>query len=519
MQTEKISLDETDCFSPFFLDYLNGKKELTPFYQSAPTVEGIGQSIKNRYFPQASRAILADALIRQYAGLTLSDATRSNIDALRQPNAFTIVTGHQLNIFTGPLYFIYKIVTAINAAKTLQAKYPDQRFVPVYWMATEDHDFAEINHFNLHGKTWRWETHQSGAVGRMDPAGLKSIIEHLPGDVSVFREAYLGQKTLADACRAYVNALFGAYGVVVVDGDDAELKKAFIPVIEQDILHHVPFDLVNSQSSKLEALGYKSQVYCREINFFYLEGGIRARIEKQEDRYVAVDTDLSFSESEIRQLIHEHPERFSPNVVLRPLYQEFILPNLAYIGGPAEMVYWLQLKSLFDQFQVPFPSLLPRNFGLLLPNHLDEKWKKTGLSTADLFLNENALLAKWVKSNTNGQLTFNEQLAAISGEFEKIRQQSENVDATLGPHIAALQAQAMKRIHLAEKKLLRAEKRKHTDQLRQLTDVKNALFPKGSLQERTVNFMEFSNDHQAFIVRLLAEFDAFDFKMYLIEIE
>jgi bacillithiol biosynthesis cysteine-adding enzyme BshC len=518
MQTEKISLDETDCFSPFFLDYLNGKKELSPFYQSAPTVEGIGHSIKNRPFSQASRAVLAAALTRQYDGLILSEKTKSNIDALRQPNAFTIVTGHQLNIFTGPLYFIYKIVTAINAAKTLQAKYPDQHFVPVYWMASEDHDFAEINHFNLHGKTWRWETAQQGAVGRMDPAGLKALLDHLPGDVSVFREAYLGQKTLADACRHYVNALFGEHGLVVVDADDDELKKLLIPVIEQDVLNHVPSGLVNAQTDILEALGYKSQVHCRPVNFFYLEDGLRARIEKQRDRFVVVDTDLSFSESEMRQLIQDHPERFSPNVVLRPLYQELILPNLAYIGGPAEMVYWLQLKTLFVHFQVPFPALLPRNFGVLITHTQAEKWQKTGLSFADLFLNENALLAKWVKANSNGALTFGEQLAAINGAFEKIRQQAEHVDITLGPHIAALQAQAIKRIHLAEKKLLRAEKRKHADRLGQVSDVKNTLFPNGSLQERTDNFMEFSSDHRAFISRLIEEFDPFDFRIHLLKV-
>lgn len=517
MQTEKISLDETDCFSPFFLDYLKGKKELVPFYQSTPTIDGIGQLIKNRHFAQASRDKLVEALTRQYEGLTLSEKTKSNIEALLRPNAFTIVTGHQLNIFTGPLYFIYKIVTAINAAKTLQAKYPEQHFVPVYWMATEDHDFAEINHFNLHGKAWRWETQQSGAVGRMDPSGLKALLDHLPGDVSVFREAYLGQKTLANACRAYVNALFGEYGLVVVDGDDVELKKVLIPVIEQDVLENKPFDWVTDQTEKLESLGYKTQVFCREINFFYLKEDLRARIEKQGDQFVVVDTNISFSETEMKQLIQDHPERFSPNVVLRPLYQELILPNLAYIGGPAEMVYWLQLKTMFAHFQAPFPALLPRNFGVLITQILAEKWKKTGLSSADLFLNENALLAKWVKANRNGALTFSEQLAAISGEFEKIRQQAEHVDVTLGPHIAALQAQAIKRIHLAEKKLLRAEKRKHANHLGQVSHVKNALFPKGSLQERTVNFMEFSTNHRAFIEHLMEEFDPFDFRMHLLK--
>jgi bacillithiol synthase len=518
MQTEKIALDETDCFSPFFIDYIHEKDSLRPFYSCAPKIDHFDELIAQRNFQINQRAVLVDALERQYGELPSTDWVKSNIQSLRNENVFTITTGHQLNIFTGPLYFIYKIVTAINAAKALKKKFPEFHFVPVYWMATEDHDLAEINHFNLQGKKWQWETNQIGAVGRMTTEGLEKIIKQLPGDVSVFREAYLNEKNLAGACRHYVNTLFGEYGLVVVDGDDKELKKALIPVIEKDIFEHQPCALVHEQTKKLEALGYKSQVYCREINFFYLKDNIRARFEKQGERFVVVDTDISFSKTEIERLCKEKPECFSPNVILRPLYQELVLPNLAYIGGPAEMVYWLQLKSLFDAFNVPFPMLLPRNFGLIAPKNLCAKWAKTGLSTGDLFLNNDHLMAKYVKQQSNGALSFEKSLKAVQGVYENMKHQAEVVDVTLGPHIAALQKQAENRIHQAEKKLIRAEKRKQADRLRQITEVREALFPNNSLQERSVNFMEFSTDHSQFIRMLLDEFDAFDLRFCVVQI-
>lgn len=516
MKVEKISLQETGYFSNSFLEYVAASEKLTPFYTATPTIEHFDQVIKNRSFSKNKREKLVEVLKTQYRELSCSGLLNDNIESLLSDKTFTITTGHQLNIFTGPLYFIYKIVTVINAAKELKKKYPDYHFVPVYWMATEDHDFEEISYFWLHGKKHQWKTEQTGAVGHFDPSELKEILDKLPGDITIFKKAYLENKTLTDACRQYVNALFGEEGLVVVDADDADLKRELITAMKADIFDQTPHHFVTKQSDKLSSLGFKIQVNCREINFFYMVEGVRVRIEKSGDRFVGVDSDLSFSKDEIEKLINDHPERFSPNVILRPLYQELILPNLAYVGGPSELVYWLQLKSMFEHFEVQFPILMPRNFGTILPAHLSRTWSKTGLSNIDLFLDIPLLEKKWLKENGGKKLSYEEAALEVSAQYESMKVKAADIDPTLVKHIEALKVTALIKIEKAEKKLIRADKRNHEDAMRQLATVKEAIFPNGSLQERRDNFLNFYQENPNFINELLDAFDPFDYRMHLL---
>ncbi|SNS47397.1 bacillithiol biosynthesis cysteine-adding enzyme BshC [Ekhidna lutea] len=514
MRTETIPLDETDCFSPFFIDYINKKEELAPFYNAFPTIENFENAIENRQFKDETRSVLVEVLKEQYQGLDINSAVSQNIESLADSKTFTVTTGHQLNIFTGPLYFIYKIVTVINACKNLKQTYPDYNFVPVYWMASEDHDFEEINHFFFEGKKYEWETAQTGAVGHFDPSGLKEIADKLPSGAEFFKDAY-SHKTLADAARAYVNHLFGDRGLVVVDADHAKLKTLFSHVIEDDLFKHAPEKLVSKTSSSLNDLGYKTQVHARQVNFFYLDSGIRERIEKTESGFQVVDADITFSDSEIRKLIQDYPERFSPNVILRPLYQETILPNLAYVGGPSEAVYWLQLKGVFDHFKTDFPLLMPRNFALVVPETAATKWGKTGLLQNDLFLTSEKAFEKWVKANCDHEISYEVELKKLKELEDSLKCKAGEIDPTLTQHIEALHASFSKRIGKAEKKLVRAEKRLHADRKRQIESVKEVLFPGGSLQERKDSFLNFYLHDPEFVNKLLNTFDAFDYRMYL----
>lgn len=515
MRTETLPLDETHCFSQFFLDYINQKEDLTPFYSDFPSVKNFEKAIRSRNFEDKNREILMDVLNQQYSELVISESVQRNIQSLSDKKTFTITTGHQLNIFTGPLYFIYKIVTVINACKTLKQAYPDYHFVPVYWMASEDHDFDEINHFFFEGNKLEWKTDQTGAVGHFDPAGLKEIANKLPKGAEFFKEAY-SKETLADAVRSYVNHLFGNEGLVVVDADQPRLKSLFSYVIEDDLFIHSSEDLVAKTSSSLESLGYKTQVYARQINFFYLDTGIRERIEKTESGFAVLNTDLQFSDAEMKSLIKSNPERFSPNVILRPLYQETILPNLAYIGGPSEAIYWLQLKAVFDHFKTAFPLLMPRNFALVIPNTTSYKWEKTGLSKSDMFLSADKAFTKWVEANTTNIISYQEELQKIHTIETELKEKAAEVDPTLVQHLDALHASFSKRIEKAEKKLKRAEKRKHEDRWRQIEAVKETLFPGGSLQERRDNFLNFYLQDPQFVQKLLSAFNAFDYRMCLL---
>ncbi len=515
MHSENIPLDETNCFSSLFIDYISGRPELKEFYSQFPTIENFQAAIESRNFDDKNRSVLVERLQRQYEGTTTSIKLMENIKSLANENTYTITTGHQLNIFTGPLYFLYKIVTVINACKSLKEKYPDQHFVPVYWMASEDHDFEEISYFYFEGKKYEWSTDQQGAVGRFNPEGLKAIIDQLPRGIDFFAKAY-SKATLADAARHYVNHLFGDEGLVVVDADDKELKKLFIPVMEDDLFSHSAKKAADKDTEELQSLGYKTQVSARDINFFYLDENVRGRIEKDGDSFQVVDGDIKFSETEVKEAVKEYPERFSPNVILRPLYQEMILPNLAYVGGPSEAVYWLQLKSVFEHFEVAFPLLIPRNFALIVPQNDWSKWEKTGLTSTDLFLDRDAAFTKWVKTNATENLSCETELNNLGKIYESIADRAVKIDPTLAQHLEALKTTAGTKLEKAEKKLVRSEKRKHKDRLGQITAVKDSLFPAGSLQERRDNFLNFYLKDPQFIQTLLDTFDAFEYSMYLL---
>ena len=514
MQHTKIPFQDTRIFSSFFLDYIPQEDSLKPFYNRFPTVNAFADQIieKQKKFDQSARHTLVDVLTKQYQDLKISDLTKANIENLRSSNTFTITTGHQLNLFTGPLYFIYKIVSVINTCRILKKAYPNSNFVPVYWMASEDHDFEEISYFKLHGKKYTWTTSQQGAVGRFDPKSIKSILAELPGDVAVFEKAYMKHNTLSDAARYYVNELFGKEGLVVVDADDRLLKSQLKTVIADDLFFHTSKTKVEETNAKLNQAGYETQVHARDINFFYLDENLRSRLEKKNDEFVVLDANIRFNKSTIEKMIVEEAEKFSPNVILRPLFQEMILPNLAYIGGPAEVIYWLQLKGVFDHFSVPFPVLMPRNFAMVLDGPIARKFDKTGLSIAELFEEKNHLFNDWVLKNSHHNLTLMSELKTVNQLFDEIKLRATNIDPTLSQLVAAETKRANNSLAKIEQKLLKAEKRQHTDRLRQLDEIKEALFPGGGLQERSDNFLNFYQQDKSFIEKLINAFDPLDFK-------
>jgi bacillithiol synthase len=514
MKLQKISFAETNSFTPFFLDYIQHQPQLRKFYNRFPHISSFKDQLaeKAQSFSKHHRQVLVETLQQQYGNYTQSEAVKANLLALTDEKTFTVTTGHQLNIFTGPLYFIYKIVTVINTCKALKKEYPGCHFVPVYWMASEDHDFDEIKYFRLSGKKFVWESKQKGAVGRFNPKELEALLKDVPGDLSLFKNAYLKHNTLSDAVRYYVNELFGEEGLVVVDADHRELKRLFSTVIREDVLNETAKQIICHTDEELDSLGYKPQIYCRDINFFYLDNGLRGRIEKAGDQYKVIDTKRSFTKEQLDQLIEDEPEKFSPNVILRPLYQETILPNIAYVGGPAEVVYWLQLKEVFQKFKTPFPILMPRNFAMVMDAATQRKFEKTGLELKDLFLEKNSLSNHYATKFAHHKIKLNGEKEAIEKYFQTIRSHAESFDKTLGPLVAAETKRAIKSLEKIEQKLLKAEKRLQSDKLQQVGAVKDALFPNGGLQERVDNFLNFYLSDKDFIKKLLALFDPFDFQ-------
>ena len=511
MDCQYLPLTSTGQFSSLFLDYLDQKDSLQPFYNRFPTLDAFKDQIEERTFDPQKRQILVDALERQYQHIT----NKPDVSVLLQPNTFTVTTGHQLNIFTGPLYIIYKLITAIKLARQLKAAYPAHNFVPVYWMASEDHDFAEINHFSLFGKHYAWQTEQRGAVGRMNPRELKTLFDQIPEKLHLFEDAYLKHDTLADAVRYYVNELFGGEGLICLDADDAELKRVFAPVMRDEFTNQRSGYLVQEQTERLSALGYKPVITPRDINLFYLNDQLRERIEHENGTYKVLNTKLRFLEDELLTLLDEHPERFSPNVVLRPLYQETILPNLAYIGGPSEVPYWLQLKPVFDQYKTPFPMLMPRNFATYVPAVSAKRIRKLGLVPEDLFQDTITLKRGFVEQHASHALKFDNENKTVSKALDAILHKAQMVDPSLEKAVLAETRRFANAVARLEKKMRRAEERNQETGVRQLLAVKNELFPHDGLQERSENFLTFYLNDCTFLQKMLAAFDPLDYRMQL----
>lgn len=512
MTSQQYSLETTHQFSKLFLDFINKQQTLAPFFSNYPDLEGFAKQLTSKKLDATKRKTLVETLQKQYAHL----ASPPDFSILLNENTFTVTTGHQLNLFTGPLYVIYKLVTAINLAKQLKAQFPDYNFVPVHWLATEDHDFEEINHFSLFGKTYTWNTPQKGAVGRFSLADFGTLLNELPEKPDLFVRAYTEQATLANAARAYVHELFGNEGLICLDGDDIELKRIFASVVKDELQQQTAFRLVNEQSANLEAIGYKTQVSPREINLFYLAEGVRERIVKEGNLYKVLHTELEFTEEELLQLLDNEPDKFSPNVILRGLYQESILPNLAYIGGPAEVAYWLQLKPIFDYHGVEFPIIMPRNFALYVNAASAKRLEKLGVAIEDLFADEVSLRKSFVERNSANSLSLEAECQALAVLFEQILDKAIKVDKTLEAVVNGEKQKTINSLENLEKRLKKAEERNQETVVTQLLGVKQKLFPNGGLQERHDNFLNFSLNNPDFLQQLLNTFEPLCFQFYVL---
>ncbi|SOC81367.1 bacillithiol biosynthesis cysteine-adding enzyme BshC [Salinimicrobium sediminis] len=511
MHKNSLAYRDTNYFTPLVTDYLDQKENVQQFYGLFPTLENFQEQIalKKENYDAAGgtekREVLTGILKEQYRDIKISEATASNFDLLKEETTFTVTTGHQLNLFTGPLYFLYKIVSAINLARDLKKAYPQYNFVPVYWMATEDHDFEEISFFYLHGKKFQWNPPKSektgGPVGELPTTGLNDVFELFSAEIGNtknagqlkqwFKKAYLEHDNLADATRYLANELFGEQGLVIMDAHHAELKRLYIPQMKKELLDQVSYKAVQKKSETLEQEGYNVQVNTREINLFYIQKGLRERIIEKNGKFFVHENEISWSKEELLELLENHPERFSPNVLLRPLYEEVILPNLCYIGGGGELAYWLELKGLFEAVNITFPVLLLRNSVLLQTEKQDQKRQKLNISLPELFLKRHELINRKVRKISNIDIDFSPQKEHLVEQFRGMYELAEKTDKTFLNAVKAQEVKQLKGLDHLEKRLLKAQKRKLEDEVSRIADLQNELFPNGGLQERHHNFSEF----------------------------
>jgi len=508
MKKVTIPYQELSYFSGLMAGYLNEHDDVQGLYNRFPNLVNFKQQLLEKQTSwsdaSAKRLVLKNALLKQYAGVTDNNASLLNVESLAHSTTFTITTGHQLNLFTGPLYFLYKIISTINLCKQLGTAYPNYAFVPVYWMATEDHDFEEIQYFNFKGRKVVFEKESTSAVGNLSTSGLENVQEVInqlwPDSVygeelkNLFGKAYLEHDTLATATRFLAHALFKDEGLVIIDGDDASLKNIVASYFKEELINQTSFKEVSKTLANWPS-AYNVQVNPREINLFYLTAAYRKRIIAVNDGFEIDETDLRFTQKELLTELENHPERFSPNVLLRPLYQEVILPNLCYIGGGGELAYWLELKRYFNKVKVVFPMLLLRNSALLVTHKQAEKILNLSCSLRDLFLREHELSTVVTNNVTAIPIDFTVQREQLHKQFASLYELASQTDKSFLGAVAAQEKKQINGLDALEKRLLKAQKIKCSGHIDRAAALQQALFPGGSLQERKENFAVFYLDH------------------------
>ena len=508
MKSYNFSYRNVNKTSQLFNDYVEGASELRSFYNLRPNLNNfkIQLNLKSKNYIKQNRETLYSVINDQYKSIkNLNNSVKKNIELLKLDNTYTVCTGHQLSLLTGPIYFIYKIISTINLTKILNKKYPEFNFIPIFWMATEDHDFDEISSFNFNGVNYKWNKKKSGPVGLFDIKGLERLFdlffEKLEKDnlnskylIELVKDSYLKSSNLADATRKLVNTIFGNKGIVIIDSNEKRLKKIFEPYLLEEIRNKTSNRIINSTIENLKkkyGKSFKAQVNPREINLFYLTKTNRERIVIEKNFYKIKNSNINYDLDGIKKILKTNPEFFSPNVLLRPLYQETILPNICYIGGPSEISYWLLLKDFFESQNVNYPILLNRNSALIIDFKLSKKIKNLNIDLKDLFMEKNSLINKKVREISNIDLDLSFLKNKLDKQFKYLNELVEKTDYSFKGSVDSEFKKQTASINKLEKRLLKAQRKKLSDHVSRLSVIYEKLFPNGSIQERKVNFTTF----------------------------
>ncbi len=497
MKHSKMLLSETGLVPPIVLDYLAGNEFLKPFYAEPNSIKGYKKLIDARNFDEKKRQVLYHSLINQIHKIKFPlenyPLLDSNIKLLLDANTYTICTGHQLCLYGGPLFVTYKILTAIKLCSELRIAYPEYNFVPVLWLASEDHDFEEISNTHLYGRDFKWNKEsRNQPVGTLDLAGISediATISKLMGTnetgqswIKLIEDAYLKSNDLSEASIKLFTEIFKDFGLIVLEPNQRELKKELIPVIKSDLLNQTNYS-AQTKSDKLLAEKYKLQINAREINFFYLSNSEGRKLIKREGEHFVIAGDKSqLTFKQVEEEIEKYPERFSPNVNVRPVYQELILPNLAYVGGPAEVAYWLQLKAIFDTNKTPYPAVVLRAMNLIAGSQLIEKVEKFGLTLSDMMGSELKVTQAFLLKGR--KFEFQSSFDIVLNELQKLVDATKETDKEVSKNFLETKLSLKNFFNEKHRDIKRSLEQSETLQIEKLMKIRSKIYPKGIFQER-----------------------------------
>ena len=499
--------------------FLDQSENLKLFYAGHPTQKKDWQTIINQRadFPTERRSQVADILLHQ--SKTKNPLVISNIEKLKHNNTFVLVTGQQAGFFGGPLFTFFKTLSTIKWAEHLAKEFPGNNFVPVFWVEIEDHDFQEIARFSnpehapisysdAETDTYQQIVHRP--IKSDFPAFLEQVFSLLPESefkknyTDIISECYAEGVGFGDAFKKFMHVIFDDFGLIICDPTDVRLKRLANPVFEKEIINLTSEKSISAQSEKLTSAGFSPQVTPRQINSFFIQDGKRLGILKQENVYSLQGKDQIFSEKEMTDLIRNHPEKFSPNVVLRPLYQDFILPTIGISAGPGELSYFMQFKSNYEAFGIPLPILIPRAFGIIIEPAIERLLEKLSIDILDIL----------TESNLTHQYLTQKRGVDIQGEFSELKKSLEQLmqskteiirsaDSTLVDTWNSQIGKTLIGIDQFEQRLDKSIKRNEEQTINQIKRILQHLMPENHPQERTHSILYYLTKYGSSVVRSL----------------
>jgi len=475
------------------------------------------------------RAQLYDALVAQNKGFFSPAASFSNLEAFKDERTFAVVTGQQVGLFTGPLYTIYKALTAVQLSRWLSDQFPAYRFIPMFWLESEDHDFLEINNAGVITKENEFARVQYAqpdeeddsrnltpisrlAIDERIESTLHALREHLQESdftdemFRTLRSMYTPGNGLQTSFARLFNDLYPESGLVFVDPSDPTLKQLLAPVILQELeTYPTTGEEVIKRSAELEER-YHAQIKPRAVNLFLLHRGNRYPVEPNEYGFFLRGTRQRFTNEEMLDIANNEPERFSPNVLLRPIMQDFLLPTAAYVAGPSEVSYFAQLQPAYDHFQVPMPVIFPRSSLTILERKVDKVFRKFELPYAAMFADdEEAFRMITADDSTDNALDFDEFRQLMEEWSERFLKEAVRENANLEGPADTTVRNMRKALSVFEEKLFQHRRQKHDVLTRQIEKMHVYLAPEGKPQERQVNVTTFLNRYGRDILPRLEE--------------
>jgi bacillithiol synthase len=528
-----IPFSSLPYINELFIDYIENYEKVSKYfnfdYKSFDDFSKCIEAKKHTYLKNVSfdRNDICDILRSQNQNFNSTDATLENIQLLHYENTFAVVTGQQIGFLTGPLYTVIKAINTVQLCDNLSKKFPEYNFVPVFWMEADDHDFREINNVSVIDKENEIKNIKNFEKGTeeekyLKPAGkivlddyINNFIDEIKGllqqtdftdDIlEKVKKAYKPGVDLKSAFANFFNSILGELGIILIDPSDDEIKKFSKPVFVKE-LYSFPetCEHVIDTSAMIEQ-EYPAQIKPQPINLFYIHNGNRYLIEPRDNEVFALkNSRQKFSKEELHSILDNNPERFSCNVVTRPIVQDYLLPTVAYIGGPSEIAYFAQLKKVYSSYNLTMPVIYPRTSVTMLEKKVKNFIDKYDIRFETLFYKDTlkkSLLNKIEDVNSEG--IFSDMLDELNAVYYKYESKLIKIDKNLINTFRKKNEQYVDSLKVIKEKFINAQIRQSDIVSEQLEKNINLILPGNAFQERVLNIIYFLNKYSPELVTYL----------------